>query len=158
MKLPRAMYSFSTSFWVVPVSRSAATPCSSPTSSYSSSSAAAGERIVGVAPELGGKVERHRQARGAVLDQVVEALVGLLGAGVARVLAHRPLALAVHLAVHAAGERVLARLAQPLLELGRDVLRVVEGLDLDPGVGEDALVLRADDGGDGGLVLVLGGH
>ncbi len=46
MKLPRAMYSFSTSFWVVPVSCSAATPCSSPTSSYSRSSTAAGALIV----------------------------------------------------------------------------------------------------------------
>ena len=46
MKLPRAMYSLSTSFWVVPRSFSAPTPCSSPTSSYRSSRTAAGALIV----------------------------------------------------------------------------------------------------------------
>ena len=46
MKLPRAMYSFSTSFWVVPRSSAAGTSCSSPTSSYRSSSTAAGALIV----------------------------------------------------------------------------------------------------------------
>lgn len=46
MYVPRAMYSFSTSFWIVPVSRSAGTPCSSPTSWYMSSSRAAGALIV----------------------------------------------------------------------------------------------------------------
>ncbi|MCF0091210.1 hypothetical protein B0E37_06331 [Streptomyces sp. MH192] len=40
------MYSFSTSFWIVPVSLSAATPCSSATSWYSRSSSAAGALIV----------------------------------------------------------------------------------------------------------------
>ena len=33
MKFPRAMYSLRMSFWVVPRSFSAGTPCSSPTSS-----------------------------------------------------------------------------------------------------------------------------
>ncbi len=46
MYVPRAMYSFSTSFWIVPVSRSALTPCSSATSWYSRSSSAAGALIV----------------------------------------------------------------------------------------------------------------
>ena len=40
------MYSLSTSFWVVPRSCSGGTPCSSPTSSYSSSRHAAGALIV----------------------------------------------------------------------------------------------------------------
>ena len=40
------MYSLSTSFWVVPRSFSLGTPCSSPTSSYSSSRQAAGALIV----------------------------------------------------------------------------------------------------------------
>ena len=40
------MYSFSTSFWIVPVSWEAGTPCSSPTSWYMSSSRAAGALIV----------------------------------------------------------------------------------------------------------------
>ena len=40
------MYSLRMSFWVVPRSLSGATPCSSPTSSYSSSSTLAGALIV----------------------------------------------------------------------------------------------------------------
>ncbi len=40
------MYSLSTSFWTVPVSAAGSTPCSSPTSWYSSNSIAAGELIV----------------------------------------------------------------------------------------------------------------
>jgi hypothetical protein len=40
------MYSLSTSFWIVPVSRSPATPCSSATSAYMSSSTAAGALMV----------------------------------------------------------------------------------------------------------------
>ena len=40
------MYSLRMSFWAVPRSCSAATPCSSATSSYSSSSSAAGALIV----------------------------------------------------------------------------------------------------------------
>ena len=46
MKFPRAMYSLRMSFWVVPRSCSDGTPCSSPTSSYSSSSTLAGALIV----------------------------------------------------------------------------------------------------------------
>ncbi len=40
------MYSLSTSFWIVPVSLSGRTPCSSPTVWYISSSTAAGALIV----------------------------------------------------------------------------------------------------------------
>ena len=40
------MYSFSTSFWIVPVSWPDGTPCSSPTVWYISSSTAAGALIV----------------------------------------------------------------------------------------------------------------
>lgn len=46
MYVPRAMYSLSTSFWMVPVSCCAGTPCSSPTSWYISRSSAAGALIV----------------------------------------------------------------------------------------------------------------
>ena len=94
------------------------------------------ERVVGVAAELGGQVEGHRQAGRAVVDQVVEALVGLLGGRVAGVLAHRPAAVAVHPLVDAAREGVLARLAEPLLEVLRQVVLGVERLDLDARVGE----------------------
>ena len=46
MYVPRAMYSFSTSFWIVPRSWLRATPCSSPTATYSASSVAAVALIV----------------------------------------------------------------------------------------------------------------
>src|SRR5262245_42203430 len=48
----------------------------------------------------------------------------------------------------AAGVRVLARLAEPFLEARLDVALLVEALDLDPGVGDPALVIGTDDGGD----------
>ena len=115
-------------------------------------------RVVGVQAELGRQVEGHAQAGRPVLEQVLVPLVGLAGRGVARVLAHRPAALAVHLAVDAAGEGELARLAE--VEVLGQVLLRVERLDLDPGVGEAARVVRADDRRDGEVrgVLVLDGH
>src|SRR4051794_12844600 len=103
-------------------------------------------RVVGVQAELGRQVEGHRQARRAVLDEVAVALVGLLGRRVARVLAHRPQLLAVHLAVHAAGVGKVAGLAE--LQLVRNVVGRVEGLDLDAGVGEASRVVGAHDGRD----------
>ena len=116
------------------------------------------QRVVRVAAELGRQVERHRQAGRAVLDQVVEALVGLLRRRVARVLAHRPLAAAVHVRMDAARERVLPRLAEALLEARRDVAVAVELLDLDAGIGELARVVGPDDGRDGRLLVGLGRH
>ena len=120
-------------------------------------------RVVGVEAELGGEVEGHAQARGAVLDQVAVALVRLLRARVARVLAHRPQLLAVHLAMHAAGEGELGGVAEPLVEVVGDVVRRVDRLDLDPAVREAPRVVRADDRRDGEIVgflevLVVDGH
>ena len=113
------------------------------------------ERVVRVAPELRGQVERHRQPGGAVLEQVAIADVRLLRRRVARVLAHGPPARAVHLRVDAARERVLARLAEALLEVEvGDVRLVVDRLDLDPGVGEAARVVRAHVGRDAGMARV----
>ena len=57
--------------------------------------------------------------------------------------------------VDAAGERRCAGLAEALLEAGGDVVLVVEALDLDPRVGEDALVVGADDRGDVAVQVVL---
>src|SRR5829696_5592488 len=116
------------------------------------------ERVIGVAAELGRQVEGHREPGRSVLDQVAEALVGLLGRGVARVLAHRPLARAVHVRVDAPGEGELAGLSQPLLEAAADVLFGVQLFDLDAGVGELPGVVRPDDRGDRGLALALGCH
>ena len=87
---------------------------------------AVAERVVGVAAELGRQVEGHREAGRAVLDQVAVALVRVLGGREAGVLAHRPEPVAIHALVDAAGERVVAGLAEPLLEVGGDVGLVVE--------------------------------
>ena len=56
-------------------------------------------------------VERGGEAGLPVVEQVVEALVGLLGGAEAGELPHRPQAAAVHRRVDAAGERELARVA-----------------------------------------------
>ncbi len=73
--------------------------------------------VVGVQPQLRGQVERHRQPRRPLREQVAVANVGLLRRGVPGVLAHRPQLLAVHLAVGPARVGELARLAE--VELGR---------------------------------------
>ena len=66
-------------------------------------------RRVRVVAHLGRQVERDRQAGLALLEEVAEAAVRLLGRGEARVLAHRPEPRAVHRGLDAAGERRLAR-------------------------------------------------
>ena len=122
------MYSFSTSFWIVPVSWPPEMPSSAATSWYISRSTdagalmvidvdtsssgsppkrvrmsssesiatpdladlAVGDRVVGVEAHLGRQVERDAQPAGAGGDQLVVALVRLLGGAEAGVLAHRP--------------------------------------------------------------------
>ena len=64
---------------------------------------------VRVVAHLGRQVERDRQPGLALLEQVAEPAVGLLGGGEAGVLAHRPEAAPVHRRLDAPGERVLAR-------------------------------------------------
>jgi hypothetical protein len=84
-------------------------------------------RMVGVVAHQRRHVERGRQTRLAMVQQVAEALVGLLRRPEPRELAHRPQAPAVHRLVHAAREGVLAR--QPdLLEL-REIGGRVERVD-----------------------------
>ena len=106
-------------------------------------------------PSWVGRSKAMREAGRAVLEQVAVALVGLLRRRVARVLAHRPQLLAVHLAVRAAREGELARLAEPLVEVVGDVVRRVQRLDLDPGVREAPRVVGADDRRDGEIVGFL---
>ena len=48
----------------------------------------------------------------------------------------------------AAGEGRLAGLAEAVAEVGRDVALLVQGVDLDPGIGEDPLVIGPDQGRD----------
>ena len=66
-------------------------------------------RMVGVVAHQRRHVERRREARLPVLEQVAEALVRLLRRPEARELPHRPEPAAVHRLVHAARERELAR-------------------------------------------------
>ncbi len=86
---------------------------------------ARGHRVVGVVAGLRREIERGGEAGLAVLDQVLEALVGLARSAEAGVLAHGPEATAVHRRLHAAGERVLAGEA--------DVLQVVDARDVRAG-------------------------
>ena len=65
-----------------------------------------------VVAHLGRQVEGDRQPGLALLEEVAEAPVRLLGGREARVLAHRPEATPVHRRLDAAGERVLARPAE----------------------------------------------
>ena len=99
-----------------------------------------GGRRVRVVAHLGRQVERDRQAGLALVQQVAEALVGLLGRGEPGVLAHRPEAAAVHRRLDAPGERVLAGPPEVpgLVEAG-DVGRRVEVTDLDAGRGLEPL-------------------
>ena len=61
------------------------------------------DRRVGVVAHLGRQVEGDRQAAGAVRDELLVALVGLLGGAEAGVLAHRPGPAGVHRRVDARG-------------------------------------------------------
>ena len=90
---------------------------------------------VRVVAHLGRQVEGDREAGLALLEQVAEALVGLLGGGEAGVLAHRPEAAAVHRRLDAAGERVLARAARGPRSSSRPARSAggVEVVDLDAG-------------------------
>ena len=63
------------------------------------------ERVVGVEAHLRRQVERDREAGLALVEQVAEALVGVLRASPAGVEPHRPEPAAVHARVDAAGER-----------------------------------------------------
>ena len=67
-----------------------------------------GGRGVRVVAHLGRQVEGDRQAGLAVVEEVAETPVGLLGRGEPGVLAHRPEAAAVHRRLDAPGERELS--------------------------------------------------
>ena len=88
-------------------------------------------RVVGVVAELRRQVERDRQPRLTALEQVAVALVRLLRRREAGVLPDRPRPAAVHVRVRAARVRVLAR----RLERRRRIVRRVDRLHLDPGLG-----------------------
>ena len=77
-------------------------------------------------------VEGGREPGLAVLEEVAEALVRLLGRAEAGELAHRPEAAAVHRRVDAARERILARVAEVAAVVDLHVLGRRERLVLDP--------------------------
>ena len=112
--------------------------------------------MVRVVADLGRQVEGHREAGRPLGEEIPVALVRLRGAGVAGVLAHGPVPLAVHVRVEPAGVGVPRD--RPPLRVGdpRHVLRPVEALDGDPGGGLARSVTSstARRGGGGGL----GGH
>jgi len=117
-------------------------------------------RVIGVVADLGGQVERHAQPGLPGVEQEAVAGVGLLGGGVARVLAHGPQPPAIHRRLHAARERVFAGKAQ-VVHIRIDVTRAVRQVDavqLDIGRrGEGVLAFgkAADHGSDGRLLPVL---
>ena len=86
--------------------------------------------VVGVVAHQGRHVEGGREPGLAVVEQVVEALVGLLDGAEAGELAHRPQPPPVHRGVGAAGEGIGAGLADPLLGVALEVGLGVERLDL----------------------------
>src|SRR6266851_903105 len=83
--------------------------------------------IVGVEPELGGEIERQREAGLALLEEVAEAPIRLARSPEPRVLAHRPQLAQVHAAVDAARVGELARRGRRVAQ----VLGAVDGFDLD---------------------------
>ena len=88
-------------------------------------------RMVRVVAHQRRHVERRRETRLPVLDQVTEAGVRLGGGAVARKLTHRPGPAPVHRLVDAARERELARVAEVALVVELEVLGRVERFDLD---------------------------
>jgi hypothetical protein len=98
-------------------------------------------RRVGVVAHLGRQVEGDRQAGLALLEEVAEAPVRLLGRREPGVLAHRPQAAAIHGRLDAARERVLPRAAEiALLVQFGGVRRGVEVADFEAGRGLEAVL------------------
>ena len=67
-----------------------------------------GARVVGIAPHLRRQIERHREARLALRQQIVVAAVRFRGGAEPGVLAHRPETRAVHVGLRSAREGGLA--------------------------------------------------
>ena len=88
-------------------------------------------RVIRVETHQRRHVERRRQPRLAVLEQVAEAPVRLLGRAEARELPHRPQPAAVHRLVHAARERVRTGITQIAVVVDWRPLGPVDRLDLD---------------------------
>src|SRR5208282_5022820 len=99
---------------------------------------ALGQQMIRVAAHLRGQVERDRQPRLTLLEQVAVAAVRLLRAAEARVLAHRPQPSAIHRRLHAAGKRILAWKAEVVDKIEVvQVFGIVRPLDFDSRAGDE---------------------
>lgn len=87
--------------------------------------------MVGIEANLRGKIEGHRQARGAVGEQVLIALIGLFSVTHPGVLPHRPESSAVHRGLDASGVWKLAGIAEILFVV--PVLEIVRAIELPDG-------------------------
>ena len=113
-------------------------------------------RVVGVVAVQRGHVERDTQAGLALLEQVLEPLVGVLGGAEPGEHAHGPQPAAVAGGVDAAQERVLAGHVG-LARLALAVVRRVGALDGDAGHGGETLfAFGGGRRGRGGAVRVVG--
>jgi len=102
---------------------------------------AGSHRGIRVVAHLRREIERHREARRALVDQIVEPLVCFAGGAHPRILAHRPQSTAVHRRVDTPRVRFLARKSQLffVVEIS-DILGCVQAVDrLASGVGLEAL-------------------
>ena len=123
------------------------------------------EGVVGVVAGLSREVESDAEAGLPLFEEVAVAGVGFLRRGEAGVLAHRPHAPAVHVGLDAAGVGVLAGVSKRVgvVEL-LEVLRRVDGIDLDAGVGLEAVAALAEsffyrlEGAFVPFLFVGGGH
>ncbi len=88
-------------------------------------------RVVGVEAALRRQVERHREARSALIQQVAVAAIGLLGGAEARILSEGPQLAAVPAREIAAGERVCPGCRRVTGPIGRSI----DGLERDAGGG-----------------------
>jgi hypothetical protein len=92
---------------------------------------AEGARMVRVVPHERRHVERRRQAGLAVVEEVAEPLVRLLGGAEAGELPHRPELPAVHRGIDAPRERKDARVAELRVGVNLDRVGRVERIDLE---------------------------
>jgi hypothetical protein len=98
-----------------------------------------GKRVVGIKPDLRRQIERDTQSRGSLAQQVLVAVIRLVGVAHAGVLPHGPEPPAIHAGLHTARVGELAGIAGlavivPTLQIGRRVQR------LDGNVGRGFLV------------------
>ena len=123
------------------------------------------EGVVGVVAGLRREVEGDAEAGLSVFEEVAVAGIGLLRRGEAGVLAHSPHSPAVHVGLNAAGVGVLAGVSEGVRVVEvTEIFGGVDGIDLDAGVGLEAVASLAEsffNGLEGAFVpflFVVGWH